>query len=162
MNLSRGLFRLWLVLSVVWIGGVAIFGLRLDHAATFQSESTLGQPYDPSVWEKFPRVSDSGSKPKGTKVVAYSDFVTPKPLPVSKAPSSPESPRSEVVLPSVEDMIADRLGQYAAAAPSDTSRLEQAKTLLALAPKVERSYLFKRICEEGGDPNLLGLPSEGH
>jgi hypothetical protein len=71
------------------------------------------------------------------------------------------TPRSEVVLPSVEDMIADRLGQYAAAAPSDTSRLEQAKTLLALAPKVERSYLFKRIREEGGDPSLLGLPSEG-
>lgn len=69
--------------------------------------------------------------------------------------------RSEVILPSVEDMIADRLGQHAVASASDTSRLEQAKALFALAQDVEPSYLTQRIREEGGDPALIGLLDKG-
>src|SRR5207237_3389593 len=35
-----------------------------------------------------------------------------------------------IVLPSIEDMIADRLAQHAVASPSDPSRLRQAEMLL--------------------------------
>lgn len=64
----------------------------------------------------------------------------------------------EVTLPSVEDMIADRLAQHAGASPTDTSRLNQARALYALADGPDRDYLVRRICEEDGDPALIGLP----
>lgn len=47
---------------------------------------------------------------------------------------------------SVEDLIADRMGQYASGTASD--RLEQARMLLALHPDVDRAYLERRIREE--------------
>ena len=67
------------------------------------------------------------------------------------------TPLGEVVLPSIEDMIADRLAQHAIASPTDTSRLDQAKALYALAHNLDKDYLVKRINEEGGDPILIGL-----
>ena len=71
-------------------------------------------------------------------------------------------PSGEVMLPSVEDMIADRLAQYAVASPTDTSRLDQARALFALAHDPDRDYLVRRIIEEGGDPALIGLdPGQG-
>lgn len=60
-----------------------------------------------------------------------------------------------VALPSVEDMIADRLGQHAAGGRSDASRLLQAKALFALATGIDDDYLRRRIVEEGGDPGLI-------
>jgi hypothetical protein len=70
---------------------------------------------------------------------------------------------SIVELPSIEDMIADRLAQHAIAPPSDTSRLEQARTLTALAEGLDIPYLMRRIADEGGDAALLGLsPSGSH
>ena len=68
--------------------------------------------------------------------------------------------RSEVVLPSIEDMIADRLAQHAIASITDMSRLEQAKSLFSSSARPETDYLRKRIREEGGDPTLLGLPDK--
>ena len=65
-----------------------------------------------------------------------------------------------VVLPSIEDMIADRLGQHAAAPASDDSRLRQAQMLFHLAAKPDIDYLKRRITEEGGDPAQLGLATE--
>jgi hypothetical protein len=66
-----------------------------------------------------------------------------------------------VALPAIEDMIADRLGQHAAAAPaSDKSRLLQAKALFRLAEKPDIGYLRRRISDEGGDPALLGLAAD--
>lgn len=47
---------------------------------------------------------------------------------------------------SVEDLIADRMGQYASGTASD--RLEQARVLLALHPEADRAYLECRIREE--------------
>lgn len=64
-----------------------------------------------------------------------------------------------IALPPIEDMIADRLGQHAVASPSDTSMLRQAKALFSLADNPDLSYLHRRICEEDGDPTLLGLAS---
>ena len=61
MNLSRGLFRFWLVLSVVWTGGVAMFGPRLDRAATLQGRAvqstvaTGGSAQWPAVMSKEER-----------------------------------------------------------------------------------------------------------
>jgi len=61
-----------------------------------------------------------------------------------------------LVIPSVEDLIADRLGQYATASCRDESRLLQARALLSLAHKIDPDYLVRRIEDEGGDPALIG------
>ena len=60
-----------------------------------------------------------------------------------------------IVIPSFEDMIADRLGQHSIAAKADTSRLEQARILFKLARSLDLSYLRHRVDEEGGDFHLL-------
>src|SRR5208283_1110543 len=67
----------------------------------------------------------------------------------------------EIPLPSIEDMIADRLGQYAVASPADDSRLRQAILLFWIADELDRDYLLRRVGEEGGDPSLLPGLTEG-
>ena len=47
---------------------------------------------------------------------------------------------------SVEDLIADRMGQYASGTARD--RLDQARILLALHPDADFEYLDRRIREE--------------
>ena len=47
---------------------------------------------------------------------------------------------------SVEDLIADRMGQYASGTARD--RLDQARILLGLHPDAEMDYLERRIREE--------------
>jgi hypothetical protein len=61
-----------------------------------------------------------------------------------------------IVLPAIEDMIADRLGQHAVSG-GDTAMLEQAKALFTMAEGLDARYLTRRIREEGGNPSLLGL-----
>lgn len=57
---------------------------------------------------------------------------------------------------SVEDLIADRMGQYASGTARD--RLDQARLLLALHPDADRDYLDRRIREEScGDFGLEDL-----
>ena len=60
-----------------------------------------------------------------------------------------------IVIPSFEDMIADRLGQYAASSQRDHSRLAQAQLLFRLAEDLDVSYLRVRIADEGGNFDLL-------
>lgn len=72
----------------------------------------------------------------------------------------------ELVLPSIEDLVADRLAQHAVASPSDDSRLRQARTIFTMAKEVDMHYLRRRVLDEGGDPDLLdatglGEPKEG-
>jgi hypothetical protein len=63
---------------------------------------------------------------------------------------------SAVALPPIEDLIADRLGQYCAIANNpDRSCLEQAKLLFLLAETIDKPYLEKRVQDEGGDMSLL-------
>ena len=62
-----------------------------------------------------------------------------------------------IVLPAIEDMIADRLAQHSVASPTDDSRLRQARTLFELAANLDVPYLRKRVCDEAGDLTLLGL-----
>jgi hypothetical protein len=50
-----------------------------------------------------------------------------------------------VILPPIEDMIADRLGQHAVASPTDVSRLRQAEALFKLSAELDLSYLIQRI-----------------
>ena len=50
------------------------------------------------------------------------------------------------VLLSVEDLIADRMGQYASGTAQD--RLQQAQTLYRLHPSLDKVYLDRRIREE--------------
>lgn len=57
---------------------------------------------------------------------------------------------------SVEDLIADRMGQYASGTAAD--RLEQAQVLFALQLSLDRAYLDRRIREEtGGDYGIEAL-----
>lgn len=64
-----------------------------------------------------------------------------------------------IVLPAIEDIIADRLGQHEVVG-KDASMLEQAKTLYRLAGDLDRTYLLRRIREESGNPALLRLSGE--
>lgn len=62
----------------------------------------------------------------------------------------------EISVISVEDMIADRMGQYA----SGTARemLEQARALFGLYPDADRAYMDRRIREEtAGDHGIETL-----
>lgn len=59
---------------------------------------------------------------------------------------------------SVEDLIADRMGQYASGTARD--RLDQARLLLALHPNLDLEYLDRRIREESmGDYGVEYLKS---
>ena len=59
---------------------------------------------------------------------------------------------------SVEDLIADRMGQYASGTAPD--RLDQARLLFALHPDADLAYLERRIREETfGDHGLEDLES---
>jgi hypothetical protein len=65
-----------------------------------------------------------------------------------------ETARFRVI--SVEDLIADRMGQYASGTASD--RREQARLLFALNPDVDRAYLERRIREESsGDYGIADI-----
>jgi hypothetical protein len=59
---------------------------------------------------------------------------------------------------SVEDLIADRMGQYASGTARD--RIEQAQLLLALHPDADLDYLERRIREESmGDYGVEDIKS---
>lgn len=60
-----------------------------------------------------------------------------------------------IALPSVEDMIADRLGQAMVSSPGDPSRLMQARHLYRLAASLDMAYLERRVREEGGEFDIL-------
>lgn len=62
-----------------------------------------------------------------------------------------------IVIPRVEDMIADRLGQACSGAIVDVEMVEQAQLLYDLADDIDLDYLSKRIGEEQGDVTLLDL-----
>ena len=63
------------------------------------------------------------------------------------------------VVISVEDLIADRMGQYASGSAPD--RLGQARILFALQNSLDRAYLDRRIREEtGGDYGIEELESD--
>ncbi len=57
-------------------------------------------------------------------------------------------PSGEVPIASIEDMIADRMGQWEASNRRDGAMLAQASLLLALAEMPDRTYLDRRIGEE--------------
>jgi len=61
---------------------------------------------------------------------------------------------SAVVLPAIEDLIADRLAQYEVNR-RDPSRLHQAELLFQVADTIDMAYLRRRIVEENGDVSLL-------
>lgn len=65
-----------------------------------------------------------------------------------------------IVLPAIEDMIADRLAQHEVAG-GDMSMLQQAKALYAIASDLDLDYLYRRIVEEAGNPAHLGLFRDG-
>ena len=56
------------------------------------------------------------------------------------------APGAAFVILSVEDLIADRMGQYASGTARD--RFDQARILLQLHPDADRGYLDRRIREE--------------
>ncbi len=64
---------------------------------------------------------------------------------------------AEVFFPPIEDLIADRLGQYASNKGKDDEMLKQAQILKELALECDIAYLRRRIIEESGDPAAIGL-----
>lgn len=68
-----------------------------------------------------------------------------------------EEGRLEVRFPPVEDMIADRLGQYESVPGGRSDMLEQAVALYQLAGDVDAEYLKRRVREECSTTALLGL-----
>ena len=63
---------------------------------------------------------------------------------------------SELTLPAVEDLIADRLGQFAAQdGKSHHELVDQARPLFRLANGIDQDYLKRRVVEDGGDLSLL-------
>lgn len=63
---------------------------------------------------------------------------------------------SSFAIISVEDLIADRMGQYASGTAKD--RLEQARILLALHPTADLDYLERRIRQEtAGEYGITAL-----
>ncbi len=62
-----------------------------------------------------------------------------------------------VIFPPIEDLIADRLGQYASSRNTDTEMLSQAQLLKSLALECDEAYLRRRIIEESGNPAVIGL-----
>ena len=65
-------------------------------------------------------------------------------------------PDADLIIPSIEDLIADRLGQYCSVSRnSDQSSLEQAKLLVSLAETIDWAYLGLRVSQEQGDISLL-------
>ena len=65
-------------------------------------------------------------------------------------------PDGAVAIISVEDMIADRMGQYASGSAPDM--FDQARTLFVLHPDADRAYLERRIHEEtSGEQGIASL-----
>ena len=65
-------------------------------------------------------------------------------------------PEGAIAVISVEDMIADRMGQFASGTAPDM--LGQARTLFTLHPDADLAYLERRICEEtSGDHGIAIL-----
>ena len=66
----------------------------------------------------------------------------------------------EAAIVSLEDMIADRMGQYASGTARDM--LGQARRLFALHPDADLAYLEERIrYESAGDYGVADLQTEG-
>lgn len=69
-------------------------------------------------------------------------------------------PDGAFVVLSVEDLIADRMGQWASGTAPD--RLDQARTLYRLHPSADRAYLARRISEETmGEHGIEALEGQG-
>lgn len=68
----------------------------------------------------------------------------------------------ELSFVSIEDLIADRIGQYNSAPQGVEESLEQAFLLLKLAENIDRAYLDKRIREESIDFTLAWLEERYH
>jgi hypothetical protein len=66
-----------------------------------------------------------------------------------------EQQGARVTFPPLEDMIADRLAQYASAPKAHQDMLEQAALLTSLAESLDIAYLRKRAYEEGADAALV-------
>jgi hypothetical protein len=63
-----------------------------------------------------------------------------------RAPSSSSIRHAELAIIAIEDMIADRLGQYASGTAPEM--LQQARTLFSLYPDADLIYMERRIREE--------------
>ena len=64
---------------------------------------------------------------------------------------------SRIGLPSTEDLIADRLAQFAASGRKDHAMCAQAELLFRLGMIKDSAYLRRRIIEESGEPGDIGL-----
>jgi hypothetical protein len=66
-----------------------------------------------------------------------------------------EEQNARIILPPPEDVIADRLAQYASDPKGRDDMLEQARLLVLLAEDLDLNYLRRRAVEEGADAQLV-------
>jgi hypothetical protein len=66
-----------------------------------------------------------------------------------------EASGARAIFPPPEDMIANRLAQYASDPKGHDDMLEQAHLLASLAENLDMAYLKRRVAEEGADPGLV-------
>jgi hypothetical protein len=67
--------------------------------------------------------------------------------------------KGHLSIAAIEDLIADRLGQFVASKGLDQSPLRQARWL-ARMPNLDTAYLLRRIRQEQGNPSLIGLQDD--
>lgn len=66
-----------------------------------------------------------------------------------------EESDARVIFPPPEDIIADRLAQYASDPQGRDDMLEQARLLSSLVENQDMAYLRKRVAEEGADLGMV-------
>jgi hypothetical protein len=66
-----------------------------------------------------------------------------------------EEKNARIIFPPPEDVIADRLGQYASDPKGRDDMLEQARLLVFLVEDLDLIYLKRRVVEEGADYELV-------
>lgn len=73
------------------------------------------------------------------------------------------APEARVAIVAIEDLIADRMGQFCSVPQGVSEMLEQAVTLLRLAESLDDDYLDKRILKEtSGECDLEFLKSRAN
>lgn len=82
MNWKRGFFRMWLVLSIVWVGGAGLgWHVELDRTSRLQAGAAAVAPqYDP-LPEGF-----TTAPPPPRPQLSFDDLIPPKPASASPAP----------------------------------------------------------------------------
>jgi hypothetical protein len=167
-RISEALHRRGLPRPIL-VGGAAVE--YYSASALMTGDIDLASPVQPEVEEEL--LAHGFSRPAGPGHTPFGWLHPELKLGIEIVASTPlggavDSDRIQLVRPigetavfrilPVEDMIADRMGQYASGAAPDMGG--QAAVLFALYPDLDRAYLERRIRDEScGDYGLDDIPA---